>query len=82
MSEIRDGGPAFARPSVDPKGKAFDWEIGSEGMSLRDWFAGQALVGYLAMHAAQDASGPPPTMASEWSYKFADAMIAAREKSK
>lgn len=38
-----DGGPAFPSVGLDtPDGIAF------EGMSLRDWFAGQALSGLLA----------------------------------
>lgn len=33
----KDGGPAFARVSND-------YTIGHPGMTLRDWFAGQALA--------------------------------------
>ena len=40
-----DGGPAFPKPAVD-LGTTF--ECGRNGMSLRDWFAGQALAGTLA----------------------------------
>lgn len=41
MSEpINDGGPAF--PNNDAHGCAFP------GMTLRDWFAGQALAGFMA----------------------------------
>lgn len=39
MSEINDGGPAFARQ---------DWA----GMSLREWFAGMALQGLMANRSA------------------------------
>ena len=35
MSTINDGGPAFPRHAYD----------GHDGMTLRDWFAGQALAG-------------------------------------
>ena len=65
--EPNDGGPAF--PAMTPGGYC------TPGMSLRDWFAGQALAGMLANEhlycqpAADDA------------YKFADAMLAAREPS-
>jgi prephenate dehydrogenase len=50
-------------------------------MTLRDWFAGQAL-GHIAAFAQADQwakSGPEwrDAVASE-SYKFADAMLAAR----
>jgi hypothetical protein len=43
-------------------------------MSLRDWFAGQALTGY----KLQDLSS---TEAAKYAYADADAMLAAREKS-
>lgn len=49
--------------------------IKPNGMSLRDWFAGQALVGILAAESAstweRDAQN---------AYKAADAMLAEREK--
>lgn len=56
---INTGGPAF------PAGAHF-------GMTLRDYFAGQALAGMNAseMHAKKMA---------EWAYETADAMLAARE---
>ena len=50
------------------------------GMTLRDWFAGQALAGILASPSRQNepAQGNDKILA-EWSYLAADAMIAARE---
>jgi hypothetical protein len=42
MSEINDGGPAFPQAEVDQS-----WPQ-APGMSLRDWFAGQALAGLCA----------------------------------
>jgi len=70
MSEpINDGGPAFPNVPSDPGYTKWD-----EGMSLRDWFAGQALTGLMANPKrcynfdglAQDA------------LRFADAMLKAR----
>ena len=64
-----DGGRAFPRaahPGVSEK----DWG----GMTLRDYFAGQALTGLLADPKWTDV----PHM-SKLSYMFADAMIAARD---
>jgi len=46
------------------------------GMTLRDWFAGQALMG---MNANPNCSGAF-TLFAEEAYKYADAMIAEREK--
>ncbi len=54
----------------------------SEGMTLRDWLAGQALIarGYWVPHssAGYPLSNPEKHRA-EWAYKEADAMLAARK---
>ncbi|MBL4940348.1 MAG: hypothetical protein JKY81_01645 [Colwellia sp.] len=42
-------------------------------MSLRDYFAGQALAGFCANRDLLD-----PEDVSQWSYGHADAMLAAR----
>ena len=68
MSQIDDGGPAFPRTGNNYTEKY------QSGMTLRDWFAGQALAGMLADpnnngHYTDNAAA---------SYKFADAMLAAR----
>lgn len=61
----KDGGPAF--PLGDqPHG----------GMSLRDWFAGQALVGIYA----REGPGVNLKKDAAWFYEIADAMLAARQK--
>lgn len=52
-------------------------EHAKEGMSLRDWFAGQALIGIGAA-----AYSLTPADAANLSYKVADAMLAEREKVK
>lgn len=45
------------------------------GMTLRDWFAGQALAG---IGAAWSRDGASPEDLAEFSYDLADAMLAAR----
>lgn len=45
MSDKNDGGPAFPEPPLEHD---HYWHPGTQGMSLRDWFAGQALAGLLA----------------------------------
>lgn len=45
------------------------------GMTLRDYFAGQALNGLLA---ADPECGFKPVVAAECAYRFADSMLVAR----
>lgn len=76
MSKVNDGGPAF--PVVVPT----DFQFAEDGMTLRDWFAGQALTGLLA-HQQEDGSGflheLGPGAAAHQAYRFADAMLRARQ---
>ena len=69
MSKHKDGGPAF--PAC---GEANIND--TMGMSLRDWFAGQAIAGMLA----NPQVGRTTTAAQivEPAYALADAMLAAR----
>jgi hypothetical protein len=66
---IEDGGPAF--PERDMKGNL------SSGMTLRDYFAGQALSS-LIRHP--DSVGESEETVAAWAYKAADAMLAERTK--
>ena len=69
MSEsetIDDGGPAF--PAMLPGGNYC-----TPGMSLRDWFAGQALAGLLASGDWDETPIPD-------AYVFAQAMLEQRER--
>ena len=43
MSERDDDGQALTRPSCRTPATGLEWA--EDGMTLRDWFAGQALVG-------------------------------------
>lgn len=83
MSGPEDGGPAF--PELE---RVESWKhreaheepevffVQRGGMSLRDWFAGQALVGMLADPHAPRGVGPEEYAAAV--YAMADAMLAAR----
>lgn len=71
---INDGGPAFPRPSGPPQ-EGIDTTAKS-GMSLRDWFAGQALP--VVMQAADTRKHTIADVGIA-AYSFADAMLAARE---
>lgn len=57
------------------RGKTIIQPITSGGMSLRDWFAGQALAGVLANCTAISTQD-----AAQWAMQFADAMLEARNK--
>lgn len=78
MSEQQDGGPAFplAFSHQDLHGGSYTkfWN----GMSLRDWFAGQALV--LTTYSCDaDASEDCAAEAhAKAAYRIADAMLVAR----
>ncbi len=64
-----DGGPAF------PVDTSTNFPA-NDGMSLRDWFAGQAL-------ASQTYDGPPSgnqKALAAWAYKVSDAMLDERKE--
>ena len=72
MSEHDDGGPAFtaAFPTYSPN-------PAGQGMSLRDWFAGQALAICYARFTPY--ADPDPEDLATQAYFIADAMLAARK---
>ena len=72
---INDGGPAFPRDHRHE---------GHNGMTLRDWFAGQALQQFVGerdhqVWAHQRFDEARQTIAKA-AYSIADAMLAARSK--
>jgi hypothetical protein len=67
---IDDGGPAFPM-SYHPDGNNAD----HQGMTLRDWFAGQALAGLLSY----DGGAAFWEKDAKNAYNAADAMIRARK---
>jgi len=73
---IPDGGPAF--PHTLPTGQPFS------GMSLRDYFAAQALTGCLAYSVVNPMIGnfhenATPDNVAAAVYNYADAMLKARD---
>jgi hypothetical protein len=48
----------------------------SDGMTLRDYFAGQVLMGFMQQHALRFI----PQDDANYCYRVADAMMEAREK--
>ena len=75
MDEIKNGGPAFPtkHPAQDPRASGFYTE---DGMTLRDYFAGQWLMGYMAN---PEIGFSDTSVAAAHAYKTADAMLRARE---
>jgi hypothetical protein len=75
---INDGGPAFPVPGSTAT---------DIGMTLRDWFAGQALAGILNGcmgttgfgEVSAYSRGPCNSAAADRAYAVADAMLKARE---
>jgi len=89
MSTQNDGGPAFPG-NVDTRLVFSDVggeiePVGHKGMSLRDWFAGQALQGLMSnyellkMLDEQAPKLPTRHVAAQHAYGFADAMLKERD---
>jgi len=72
----RDGGPAFPQIDPDPNGES----IMFEGKSMRDYFAASALQGLIASQSGDDVGLPNPDFAADWAFRYADAMLEARER--
>ena len=74
----REGGAAFPIATIDG--------FSHDGMSLRDWFAGQALAGMLTngfMPYIGQSTEPTHWDERDYigaAYRIADAMIAARQE--
>jgi len=79
MTKTKDGGPAFPLSiAYNPNtGEVVDY--GCPGMSLRDWFAGQAASTLLDTARVDSRKVDFPEHIATLAYAFADAMLAARE---
>ncbi len=97
MSGAKDGGPAFPcsiqELTKEPHefGNTRSRTVDHPGMSLRDWFAGQALQGAMqviysdegadALRAVREVTGiSADGILADQAYVLADAMLARREK--
>ena len=74
---VKDGGAAFPfSPPVDDTGRsAVGYPFPELGMSLRDWFAGQAMAAFIRRAVTTEDWGRLPLA----SYEIADAMLEARK---
>jgi hypothetical protein len=69
MNKTNNGGPAFPLQSIGP-----EFAPGYAGMSLRDYFAGQVLIGLSVRREGRCNADD-----AENAYALADAMLAARK---
>lgn len=78
---MNDGGPAFPESSHNQQGR---YETFQKGMTLRDWFAGQAINGMM-LHVldlkATINDREMDKIVSKACYELADAMLKTREAS-
>lgn len=71
-----DGGSAFPSPAVTTLHAGGGYSTAAHpGLTIRDYFAGQALIGLIAR-------GYPPIDLATTSYTYADLMLAERNKPK
>jgi hypothetical protein len=80
MADLYSSGPAFPGTVYTHSGHISGHSM---GMSLRDWFAGQALAGILAGGFADtiphdDVNGGGD--AAYFAYQYADAMLSRRQE--
>lgn len=68
MSVLDDGGPVFPNEMTSSSGVV----SGSSGMTLLDYFAGQAMLTY------DGSMTSTPDVLAEWAYAVARAMIAEK----
>jgi len=78
-----NSGPAFPfQPAF--MGGAGGGPSGNPGMSLRDWFAGRAIIGIWqnrdSMSVAATSGTGLAAQTASWAYEVADAMLAERSK--
>lgn len=85
-NDNNDGGPAFPHNNLTIE--AYQSGLAGPGMSLRDWFAGQALQGALASETSSyrwpfadgERASEDWKNIARFAYDAADAMIAARNR--
>ena len=74
MTDRPENPPAF------PLALPVQFQIGNEGMTLRDYFAGQALRGIVERFSLDLFYPVSINMRVEEAYAYADAMLAERTK--
>ncbi|RUV84333.1 hypothetical protein EOA60_04555 [Mesorhizobium sp. M1A.F.Ca.IN.020.06.1.1] len=70
------GGPAFPAEWTLPDNS----QITCPGMTLQDWFAGQAIAGMFAVCERDERDWPDAANLAANAYRYANAMLAERAK--
>jgi hypothetical protein len=84
--KVDDGGPAFPKLQYHPgrrlskDARTRPYADSTSGMSLRDWFAGQALCGALQRMSTPLFRATPMDELATNCYEQADAMLAQRKE--
>jgi hypothetical protein len=80
-TEKNDGGPAFPFTELDQAGSLYHQNT---GMSLRDYFAAQAMPMFRGFDVTtyQSYGQHLISQAAQHAYAYADAMLAARNQTK
>ncbi len=78
--KVDDGGPAFPVPSVGTGDPRDGMTQGSNGMTLRQYYAGEALKGYLSNPDVLNHPSYSRESLSDECCRMADALIAALKK--
>ena len=74
MSKENNGGPAYPIPMIPCDNNGGFTDVKNNGMTLRDYFAGQVIGECFRRHFDS------PHRAACVAYEFADAMLKARDK--
>lgn len=83
---MNDGGPAFPSFHITEAPDGFSNTQSSGGLTIRDWFAGQAMapawniVALVNQLQENPLATPSHSEVATVAYKMADAMLAEREK--
>jgi hypothetical protein len=82
LMKTTDGGPAFPRSASDARNVFGEMSGNSTypGMTLRDWFAGQAIMGLMCRETFESGSSEVFSDNALAAYNVADAMLEIREK--
>ena len=69
----------LVNPRAFPK-LSTNYQKGTDGMSLRDYFAGQAIVGILSNYNIEELKVSFEEIIPKLAYMYADAMLKERSK--